>query len=250
MGLSIAVLDAENCFQALVSYSFTNVKGEKELSEAFNEILQSEVLLQKKYHKTQLFWAFPESIIMPPEFINDDSKAQMLDLVFGDAKKGIIKTDFLYKHNLHHVYRIPQTIETCFAAKFPDAMQTHQYSLLVNREMQQGNHLFAIIYAHSLTVMLYKAGKFQLIQNFSYTFPDDTAYHLLNICKSHDVFPSTVKLHIAGFIDENSNLYAAMYKYFLNIELDGLSEAFTYREEIKNHPPHFFSHLFAMASCV
>ena len=51
-------------------------------------------------------------------------------------------------------------------------------------------------------------------------------------------------------IDEKSALYAAIYKYFLNIEFEKLPDGFTYDGAIKEFPPHFFSHLFALASCV
>jgi hypothetical protein len=72
----------------------------------------------------------------------------------------------------------------------------------------------------------------------------------LNVCKGFDVQPDSVILHINGMIDENSALYSAIYKYFLQIEFDTLPEGYTYDDGIKNYPAHFFSHLFALASCV
>jgi hypothetical protein len=73
---------------------------------------------------------------------------------------------------------------------------------------------------------------------------------LLNVCKGFAVQPDSVTLHINGMIDANSGLYATVYKYFLNIEFDTLPEGHTYYEKITDHPAHFFSHLFALASCV
>ena len=250
MGISLVILNTGNCFQAVVTYSFYNKMSEPELAEKIKEILQDDELLQKQFAKTHIIWSYPESILVPPNLVDAGSNNEMLNLVYGDAQKGVIKSDFLYKHNLHNIYRIPEMIVECFEGKFPYATQTHQYSLLVNREINDGNELFVVFYPNSLTLMLRKEGQLQVIQNFAFSSPEDTAYHLLNVCESFDIQPNRVMLHISGLIDEKSNLYAAIYKYFLHVEFDKLPGNYTYAEEIKDHPPHFFSHLFALALCV
>jgi len=251
MGISIVVLNIGKCFQAVVTYSFPNKLNEQQLIETMKDVLEADELLQKPYTKTNIIWAFPESILLPPGLVNSDNHGDMLNLVYGDAKKGDLKSDFLYKHNLHNIYRVPGKIARAFESKFPYASQTHQYSLLVNREMNTAeDELFVVFYTNSLTLMLCKEGRLQVIQGFSFDSPEDTAYHLLNVCKSFDVQPNKVKLHISGMIDEKSNLFTAIYKYFLNIEFDPLPGDYIYAGEIKEYPPHFFSHFFAIASCV
>lgn len=73
--------------------------------------------------------------------------------------------------------------------------------------------------------------------------------HLLNVCRSFDVEPNKVKLHINGMIDEG-RICTQPFTNTLHIEFDKLPGNYTYAEEIKAHPAHFFSHLFALASCV
>ena len=250
MGFSLVVLGADNCFKAVVIYPFSPGIIETEIADKLKEICNSENLLKKQYSRSHNFWAFTESILVPAELMNADRNLNMLNLVFGDAKQGIIHSDFLYKHNLHNVYRIPEAVIDTFSAALPVATQTHLFSAIVNRDMPEGNHLFTVFYGNSLTIMLCKEGKLQVIQNFNYTHADDCVFHLLNVCKGFDVQPDSVTLHINGMIDEKSGLYASVYKYFLNIEFDELPGSYTYADEIKNHPPHFFSHLFALATCV
>lgn len=98
--------------------------------------------------------------------------------------------------------------------------------------------------------MLCKEGKLQAIQNFTYNTPEDIVFHLLNVCKAFDVEAGTARLCLSGMVDKKSNLYAAIYKYFLHIEFDNLPANFTVAEELKSVPPHFFSHLFYQAICV
>ena len=116
--------------------------------------------------------------------------------------------------------------------------------------MTEGDELFVGFQTNHLTMMLCKEGRLQVIQHFEYSSPEDAAYHLLNACRSFEVLPDKVHLHISGLIDERSGLYEALYKYFLNIEFDKLPAGFSFTEEIKDHPSHFFSHLFYQASCV
>lgn len=250
MGISLVVLEADTCFKALVNYPFTIGSNEHEKLEKLKTIIKSDILFQKKYTKTHLFWSFAESILVPAELMYTEGNSKMLNLVFGDASQGIIRSDFLYKHNLHHVYRIPESVVDLFSTYLPTATQTHLFTTLANRHLPEGNHLFVIFYSNSLTLMLCKDGKLQVVQNFDYTNPDECAFYLLNVCKGFDVKPDTVSLQLNGMIDEKSGLYAAIYKYFLIVEFDKLPEEYTYDKAITDYPTHFFSHLFALASCV
>ena len=250
MGVSLVVLDTDNYFKAAVTYAFIAGLNDHELTEKFKQIFRSENLLQKPYYKTHIFWSFTESILVPDELMNADRNLNMLNLVFGDAKQGITRSDFLYKHNLHNVYRIPETVIDIFSTCLPVATQTHLFSTIVNRNLPEGNHLFTVFYSNSITIMLCREGKLQVVQNFNYNDPADCVFHLLNVCKGFDVQPDSATVHINGMIDEKSGLYEAVYKYFLKIEFDTLPEGYTYHETIKAYPSHFFSHLFALASCV
>jgi Protein of unknown function (DUF3822) len=250
MGISIFVLDADNCFRNVLVYSFPAEMNAGDFTKEMKRIVMTEDLLQKQYRRIDIFWAFPESILVPPEFMDRDTNSEMLDLVYGDANRGEVKNDFLYKHNLHNVYRVPSGIAEIFRSHFASAGQTHQYSLLVDRKKEGEYELHAIFYTNSFTVMLRKDGNLQVVQNFMYGNPADAAYHLLNVCHGFGVAPALVTLHISGLVDERSNLYAAVYNYFLNIRFDELPGSFEYHDEIKAHPHHFFSHLFDMAACV
>lgn len=250
MGISFVIMNTGNFFQAVVIYAFTDKMDEAEIHEEIGKILENEPLLKRQYKKTHIFWAWPESILVPPEYMNTDINSEMLDLVYGDAGKNAVLKDFLYKHNLHNIYRVPENIQESFVNLLPYATQFHQYSLLVNREMKGGNEMVITFYTQNFTLMLYKENELQLIRYFNYGSPDDAAYHLLNVCKSFDVEPASVKLFVNGMIDKRSNLFNTIYKYFLNIEFENLPGNFTYTEDIKVHPQHFFSHLFFQASCV
>ena len=63
-GVSLVVLDTDNYFKAVVTYALATGLNDNELTEKLKEIFKSENLLQKQYHKTHIFWSFPESILV------------------------------------------------------------------------------------------------------------------------------------------------------------------------------------------
>lgn len=249
-GISFVVLNTGDCFQAVVTYSFPNRMNPAEIQEEMEEILRTEPLLQKPFSKTHLIWTYPESILVPPELYDREQSKDMLELVFGDLVQGSIFHDFLYRHNLYNTHRIPDSIRRIFEERIPVSTQRHQYSLLIDRARQEGNELFLCFYSGSFTLMLCKDGNLQIIRNVIYNTPEDVAYYLLDTCRCFEIAPDSVKLSLSGMIDKKSNLYAAVYKYFLHIEFAELPPHHAVAEEIRAHPPHFFSHLFYQALCV
>lgn len=250
MGISFAVLSSNNCFVAVVVYAFSPGISRQEMAEKFTTIFKTEKLLQQKFSKAYIYWSFAQSILVPAELMNEERNTKMLDLVFGDSKKAVIHSDFLYRHNLHNVYRVPEVVTDVFSNYLPAAIQSHFFSTLVNRDMPAGNNLYTVFYHNTISIMLCKDGKLQVIQNFDFINADDCIFHLLNVCKGFDVAGNSVHLHISGMIDKRSGLYSAVNKYFLHTVFDDLPVGFTYTDAIKEQPPHFFSSLFHLAACV
>jgi hypothetical protein len=141
-------------------------------------------------------------------------------------------------------------VKTVFNKYFPFAIQHQQQSILVNINKEDSNILYAVMYPGHITVLLKNKGQLQLVQNFEYGTPQDAVYQLLNACKSFDVDPGEITLHLCGMIDADSGLYGELYKYFLHIRFAGLPLNFNYTAGISNYPAHYFSHLFATALCV
>ncbi len=221
-----------------------------ELAAEMEGIILQEPLLKQTFKKTDIVWSFPSALLVPHEWMNPETASDMLDLVQGDLQLGETKSDFMFKHNMHTAYRVPVAIAEVFAKHFLYASQTHQYAVLPDLCPGEANQLYVIFYNNRLTAMLHKENKLQAIQHFSYQSPEDAAFHLLNLCRSFDVSPEDVVMQCSGMIDENSNLYANLYKYFLTIRFADLPENASYADEIKKHPSHFFSHLVSTALCV
>lgn len=248
--VSLAVLDDKNCFTAVVVYAL-QAGDTGSLAGQLQEILHDESLLQLNYRKTAVIWNFRESSIIPNDWTNRTDNKDLLNLVYGPSDSSATKSDFLFRLNLHNIYRVPESIDTLFRNKFLFASHTHQYSLLPEvAGKEPGDRLWVSFGGGCLTAVLLKDGRFQLVQQFRYSGADDAAYFLLNTCERFGMDPSEVQLQLCGMIDPDSNLYIGIYKYFLNISWFELPDSFDYCAEIREQPAHFFSPLFATAACV
>lgn len=249
-GISIVISDTSNCFVAVVLYTFPATFSAAALSDKFDEVIKGEPVLQHAFKKTDIIWTFTESILVPPAYMETASNGDLLELIFGDLNNNTVSTDFLYKHNLHNVYRIPLEICNSFKRYFPAASYSHQYSILPQLVNRPGNHLLVVFYDSGLTLVLCKAGNLQVIRNFHYQHPADAAYYLLNVCDNFEINNEDIILHLSGMIDKGSALYTELYKYFLNIQFEELPEHAGYIDAVKDQPHHYFSHSFAIAACV
>jgi hypothetical protein len=249
-GVTLVTL-TNNTFNGVVCIRFKDDVTIKSVASATQEVINAQSLLKENFKKIDIIYAFPDSILVPYELMNESVNKEMMDFVYGDSMEETIKRDFLYKHSLYNVYRIPSNVYSLMNGTFPSAIQSHLYSVLPDvLKAEKQNHLYGIFGSSTIIVLLKKEGKLQVIQNFKYKTPEDAAYHLLNVCRSFEATVNETTLHVSGMLDKVSVLYTELYKYFLNIEFESLPENFNYTDEIKEYPPHFFSHLFAIAACV
>ena len=250
-GISFIQLDTDsNTFISVLVYHFAKNLTATAIAEQVNEIVSSENLSQQHFKKIFVTWCFDENVLVPQDFFDAGNCNEMLELVYGDLMPGAVQTELVTTHNLHTVYKIPAAVKNIFNNHFPFCIQNHQSSLLINFEKNNKDLLYCNFYPEHLTVMLRKNGQLQVIQQFEYASPEDAVYHLLNVCQSFETDAAKTILTVSGMIDTDSNLYSELYKYFQSVNCTDLPADFNYAEEIKGYPKHYFSHLFATASCV
>lgn len=248
-GLSYIILDNKS-FVALATYNFKEGTTDEIAAGFIHELMADQPALKEKFGQVAIIYGYPQSVLVPKEFMSEVESKAMLDLVFGDVRDSIIRNELMRGHLIYNVYSVPALVDSILSHYFPTATFHHLFSLLPNAIKVAGSHLYCIFHTGYLTVMLHKEEKLQVIQTFTYQAPDDVSYHLLNICNSFGAGIQEVSVHLSGVIDVNSTLYSEIYKYFSKAYFDGLPNEYKYTDEIKSYPAHYFSHLFGVASCV
>jgi Protein of unknown function (DUF3822) len=248
--ISFMILDVDNNCIALQSYHLPVETSLEATAVLLKETISSQDLFIAAFEKVTIVYAYPTAVIVPGQFAADNTKKEMLDLVFGEQNDALIKTDADAVQDRHTIYTVPKQVESVMTYLFSSHLSKHLYSLLPAVPNLPGNELYCIFCNNNFTVMLLKDGKLQAIQTYQYKSPEDVAYYLLHVCESFDVAVNDVNVHLNGMITKNSNLYNGISKYFLNLQFESLPAGITYPEAMGEYPAHYFSHLFAIAPCV
>jgi Protein of unknown function (DUF3822) len=248
-GLALVAVDGNSKTVAhCVAWHFAAGTSAEMAAATIAALFAQEPLLQQSYQKAELVYSFGESILTPQEVFASVDANEMIQQVYGDAQDGIVRTDFVYSHHLHNVYRLPMAAAR-LALQGNTVTTEHQYSALLNGFSGNGDALWAIFYPHSVTVLLRKGGALQIVQQFAYTSPEDAAWYMLAVCEQFGVAAPELPLTLFGMIDQRSALYAEIYKYFLHISFAALPEGLVWPDALPQQPPHFFSHLFTALLC-
>ena len=249
-GLSYAILHNGFC-KAFVVYHFeSNVSNEQTVNN-IHQVLKDQPVLQEQFNKVYIIYGYALFLLVPQQFINEAPGTDMLELLHGAPNETVSKTDVLPERSLHNLYSVPASVDQAVNRYFGAASFTHLFSLLPGlAKGEKSNSIYCVFSSGHLKIMLVKQGRLQVMQSYTYKTPEDVAYYLLNLCKSFEIAQSDIAVRLSGMIDENSPLYTELYKYFLQLEFDQLPAQYQYPPEINQYPQHYFSHLFAIASCV
>lgn len=217
-------------------------------AEDLKHFLQNESL--PSFHGCNICFNFKESSVVPNRYFDEAQKSDVLEVLFGENPTTESFAQEIKGMQAKLLYRIPLNIIAALKNTFPNASYHHSTALQLSFLDTQTPMLYAIVYQQHVKIFLFTNNQVQLQQYFDYNTPTDVAYLLLHVCEQHQVAPNSILLQLSGFIDQQSNLYEELYKYFLNIRFDGAQEETVVTENIKEYPAHFFIHYFQLIPCV
>ncbi|MEO6668685.1 MAG: DUF3822 family protein [Ferruginibacter sp.] len=231
--------------KGLAVYNIRDAYAQSDIREIFS--LQNSWL--SGLSSVTICYDFKESILVPGKYSSAIDE-EALSLMYGEDHNVIMNKDLVTSAGIYNHYRVPKQIEAAFSQRFPRADVFHASSLQLEQLNQEKDLLYCILYHNTLKAILYKDGKLQIVQQFSYAIPEDVAYHLLNVCEQFAVKPDETKLRLTGMVDEHSKLFVELHSYFEDICFENVADGIYLPDEIKELPSHFFSHLTALALCV
>jgi hypothetical protein len=234
-------------------YNLEFIPG-KTTYETLMEILAGDEFLQHHYQESAVIYNYTDSNLLPEKFFHVGLNKPVTELVYGNARKGLLLSEKVNGWGMYNVYRIPREVHTVMQQKFAAGKYWHYYSLLlscINKDqslLQDG--ISMIVEADQFIVLVIKDKAIQLLQTYNYQTPEDVSYQLLAICQQFTMNQEEVRLSISGLIDEESNLYQELMKYFLRMSWESLPQSIEMEKEFSQFPQHYFSPLLKMALCV
>ena len=106
-GISYVVLSEDDTCIALICY---HCPADTWLDKAAVFIKQSvadNVILQERFSKITIIYAFPTAMLVPKHFINSANIKELLELNSGDVSDAYIRSDFNYKQDIQTIYAVP-----------------------------------------------------------------------------------------------------------------------------------------------
>lgn len=264
----ILVLEVSPTFLGCVWYNQTKQKvlglrhynieelGGRSSFDLMEEILTEDDLINSHVSKVVMVYNFIESSLVPEAHFQPDYNRPVLDLMFGDARKGLVLSEKIDLLPIYNVYRVPAEVHKLFQQKFASSSYWHYNTLqLAFFQVEQDSpadmlRIRVVFYADRFIVGAFRKGELLILQSFIFQTPEDVSYYLLSVLNAHDVRQDEVILKISGLIDEDSILYTELLKYFEHLVWDALPGTIDPSEILKEYPGHYFSPLVRMALCV
>lgn len=248
-GFSFAIKnDEQNTYVAVAVFQFDKGTDRKDYGNILQDAIQKQSLFSAGFEKVFIMYSFEESVLIPFNLYSSLENENVLKLIHGDIQNNTsVLTDLVTESGVYNVYRVPSQVVTIFKHKFPDAVNLHQYSVLLRQPQEKNDKLYIIFYLQKIVVKLNKNGSTILLNSFYFNKAEDVSYVLLNICKQFEV--ENIPLEISGLIEKDSALYKEIYKYFETVEFASLPSISNYADGITQQPSHYFSNIFAVDSC-
>ncbi|WP_205514406.1 DUF3822 family protein [Longitalea arenae] len=240
-------------FIGLRQYNLDYTPG-KTMLENLLEIITNDEVLQTQFKEAFIIYNYTDSNFLPEKVFHIELTQPVTEVVYGNAKKGLLLSEKVIGWKMYNIYRVPREIHALLQRKFSSGNYWHYYTLLLyDNEVQPSEDeqvIKMVMRADQFLVAVYKGATIQLIQSYAYQTPDDVSYYLLAICNRFNISQDKVTLIVSGLLDEQSRLYQELLKYFLQVQWDRLPETVKLDATFNTFPSHYFSPLLKMALCV
>jgi hypothetical protein len=208
-------------------------------------------LLNNPYYQTAVAYDANESVQIPSVVYRYEDGQLQLDAVYGKGIQTNIISESLPGLNLYNVYRLPANLHSSISRKFLSGKSWHLNSVIMkNFSSYQAGAMFVDFKTDEFSVVAVKESKLLLCQTFVYTAPEDVLYYLLKCCQQVNFSQQLVQVFLSGLIEKDSALYRELYKYFINLEFETLSNEIKLATPLTIHPDHYYSSISKLAACV
>lgn len=240
-------------FLGLRQYNLDYTPG-KTMLENLLEIVTNDEWLQTPFKDAYIVYNYTDSNFLPEKFFHIELNQPVTEILYGNARKGLLLSEKVIGWKLYNIYRVPREIHALLQRKFASGNYWHYYTLLLydgQTQPSDGEQMIKMVMrADQFLVAVFNGPTIQLIQSYAYQTPDDVSYYLLAICNRFKISQDKVTLVVSGLLDEQSRLYQELLKYFLQVQWDRLPDSVKLDAAFAAFPGHYFSPLLKMALCV
>ncbi len=203
---------------------------------------------KEPYNKlsTSIYLNYKELSLLPQHLHKAENEKDVLNFIYGEAPDSLIFNEAIPNSSIQLLYRMPAAVSSVIGEFYQGTEIKHSTGKQFKIPENNAAQIYCLVGYSYAKIFVYNNNEFLLQRNFHYESADDMAYQLLNTCAQLQFDVAEVRLKLSGFIEANSNLYAAIHKYFLNIHFETVEEAVQINTSAENYPAHMFYPLYQL----
>ena len=217
------------------------------------QVFEKHPELKSSFYQVIIAFQVAQNVLIPEQFYQENSTQTLLEILHGQTNNTKVISEQVEGFELYNVYQAPQVNFNLLNRNYSNAKYFHSYTAgirnirLLPDEIPQ---LIVDFKPSHITVYAIKHNQLQLVQIFPYESPADVVYYLARICFQLGILHQDVKIIVEGLIDESSAAYTNLLKYFTHVQFGQVPELIRFSENFNEHPAHFFSSIYKLATCV
>lgn len=216
------------------------------LDEMIDSIKGASRLLDNKHTGGRAFINNGMAVLIPPDLFSAAAASDYLDLVTGEAVLAQTYHDTINEtERFVNAFRVHAPVIEGLQKHFGISSIQHTFSQTLRHILRNGaapESMLVQFYDSEIIVTVFRQGRLQLMQNFTYTLADDVLYYLLSLAQRFHLDFGQLHVKVCGMIDTHSSLYAQLLRFFklvspynTTVQLPGYTG---------NHPAHYFTPIF------
>src|ERR1700730_11595476 len=125
---SYVILGPDNKLLDAAYYVLSHTEG-RNLADAIRDIVDNKDVLQQEFKQAVVVYNFSETTLVPENLYRHEVNRDVIDLLFGSLRKGLVLSEQVNPFHLHTLYRIPAAVHSLLQQKFSAGKYWHIYTL-------------------------------------------------------------------------------------------------------------------------
>lgn len=219
--------------------------------EGWMNFFEEHAELSERYFQSAIAYSSPEALLVPSAFYKAEEAQLQHTAIYGQQVQSALITEFISEWNLYNIYRVSESLHTAAGKKFMTGKFWNIYSVHLKNSAHENQSSFLVDFrSDEFSVIVFKNGTLQLAQTFPYASPEDVLYYLLKVCNQLDISQQEVKIRLSGLIEKDSSIYRELYKYFIQLDFETISDSISISHALNEYPHHYYSSICKLAKCV
>ena len=217
------------------------------------QVFEKHPELNTSFYQVIIALHVAQNVLIPEKFYQENSTSTLLEVLHGQASNHKVISEKVEGFDIYNVYQAPQYMYDYMNRHYSHAKYLHGYTAGIRNihfPPDVTPQLIVDFKPSQITVYAVKHNQLQLVQMFPYESPADVIFYLAKICFQLGILQHEVKIIIEGLIDESSAAYLNLQKYFTHVQFGQVPDLVRFAEDFKQHPVHFYSSLYKLATCV